>query len=211
MMRRMDHASTQHVSRRRSRSAVTRASFILIIVLASCMGCGRDSRSTPLVTAPGPRPFSVPVSTAKSGPRLVVPSIDVDVELSPQGLANGVINPRAGQAVWFTGYGRMRPGELGTSVVAAHVVNGNSPDVFSKLHLIKDGETFTIIDMRNDKYDFQVVKAFVVDKDELTTNAVVWGPNNSVRRVVLVTCDDAMGFSSNGHRRANYVVVGEAA
>ena len=58
---------------------------------------------------------------------------------------------------------------------------------------------------------FRVVRAGVVDKHALTTDQTVWGGNTSVRRLAIVTCDDAYGFRSDGHRVANYVVIAEPA
>lgn len=55
------------------------------------------------------------------------------------------------------------------------------------------------------------MRAGVVDKEELTTDQAVWGANNSVRRLAIVTCDDAYGFRDDGHRVANYVVIAEPA
>lgn len=49
----------------------------------------------------------------------------------------------------------------------------------------------------------------IIDKDELTTRKEVWGANKDTRRVVLVTCDDKLGFREDGHRTANFVAVAE--
>ena len=37
----------------------------------------------------------------------------------------------------------------------------------------------------------------------------VWGRNDDTRRIVLITCDDRLGFREDGHRTANFVAVAE--
>ncbi|NLX00091.1 MAG: hypothetical protein GXY39_10350, partial [Actinomycetales bacterium] len=68
-----------------------------------------------------------------------------------------------------------------------------------------------LVDEKGEARVFKVVRAGVVDKDDLTTDQTVWGVNTSVRRLAIVTCDDAYGFRGDGHRVANYVVIAEPA
>jgi LPXTG-site transpeptidase (sortase) family protein len=175
------------------------------------------SPSTPPVT-PTSTPPAV-TSSAKSGTAsplgsrlwLEVPALRLDRHMVPQGLVGGKINPQAGQVIWFTGSSRVKPGAIGTAVIAGHIVAGNVPDVFYHLDRLHIGSTVRVRDAVNREMTFRVVKTLVVDKKRLQTNQTVWGGNTSVRRLALVTCDDALGLRPDGHRVANYVVIAEAA
>ncbi len=159
-------------------------------------------------TAEPPPATSAP---AASGPTLRIPGIGLQHRLHPEGLRNGKINPPAGSVMWFTGYDRVQPGEVGTSVIAGHVVAQGRPDAFAKLSSVRVGYRVELVDEKGEARVFKVVRAGVVDKDDLTTDQTVWGVNTSVRRLAIVTCDDAYGFRGDGHRVANYVVIAEPA
>ena len=164
---------------------------------------------------PGPSPTAEPPVAATppeaSGFALRIPGIDLDADLHAEGLRDGRINPPAGTVMWFTGYDRVPPGEVGTSVIAGHVIAQGRPDAFSDLAAVNVGDSVEIVQDDGSTSDFRVVRAEVVDKDDLTHDQDVWGENSSVRRLVIVTCDDAYGFRDDGHRVANYVVVAEPA
>lgn len=159
-------------------------------------------------TAEPPPAASAPVAT---GPTLKIPGIGLEKRLHSEGLRDGKINPPAGSVMWFTGYDRVRPGEVGTALIAGHVVAGGRADAFADLAEVRVGDRIEIVDTDGTTRTFAVVRAGVVDKDDLTTDQTVWGANRSVRRLAIVTCDDAYGFRSDGHRVANYVVVAEPA
>lgn len=184
----------------------------LLIVGVSLAGC-----STP-ATAPTTTPVTTPSASASPSPsaaadgeaQLVVAGANIDVTLIPEGLDDsGKINPEPGTAIWFTGYDRVFPGEVGTAVVAGHVVADDKPDVFADLGDIAVGDTFEIT-AGEAVTKFVVTRAVVQTKDETAADVEVWGANDSTRRVVLVTCSDTLGFRDDGHRVANYVVVAEA-
>lgn len=163
----------------------------------------------PTATATTAEP-PVASAPAASGSTLSIPGVDLRAQLHPEGLRDGKINPPAGTVMWFTGYGRVAPGAVGTSVIAGHVVANGRDDVFARLSDVHVGETVEI-DGPDGSRAFRVVRAGVVDKDALTTDQAVWGANSSVRRLAIVTCDDAYGFRNDGHRVANYVVIAEPA
>ena len=138
-------------------------------------------------------------------------SVGIHTAVDPRGLsANGTISPPKGTVMWFTGYGRVMPGLVGTSVVAGHVAVDGSPDVFYRLPEVRTGQRVRVGYRDGDVLDFEVVHTEIVDKNELQTDPDVWGANSSSRRVVLITCDDAYGFRSDGHRVANFIAVAEA-
>lgn len=170
-------------------------------------GQGSVTATGPAPTAEPPPPPSTPLET---GPTLRIPDIGLDAGLHAEGLRDGKINPPAGTVMWFTGFDRVAPGEVGTSVIAGHVVAGGRADVFNGLSEVAVGDEVQIVG--DDGVEtFRVVRAGVVDKDELTVDQTVWGANSAVRRLAIITCDDAFGFRTDGHRVANYVVIAEPA
>jgi LPXTG-site transpeptidase (sortase) family protein len=134
----------------------------------------------------------------------------MDVPLSSGGVdSSGKVNPPAGRAMWVRGYGRVKPGNVGTSVVAGHVVASGHDDVFADLSSVRVGNT-VVVRTGTATRTYVVRRAAVVKKLALTHDADVWGQNGSTRRIVLITCDDEFGYRSDGHRVANYVVVADA-
>ena len=144
-----------------------------------------------------------------SGISLRIPGIALDAELHAEGLRGGRINPPAGTVMWYTGHDRVAPGEIGTAVIAGHVVAHGRPDRFADLAKVKVGDVVELTDADSNPQPYSVVRAEVVDKDALTTDGWVWGDNTSVERLAIVTCDDAYGFRGDGHRVANFVVIAE--
>lgn len=140
---------------------------------------------------------------------LSIPAVGLSTSLEAQGLRGGKVNPDPGQVIWFTGYDRVRPGATGTSVIAGHVISGGQPDSFAALEQLTKGDGVLLSYPGGATLRFEVTSTDIVDKDELTTSAQVWGANSDTRRVVLVTCDDQLGFRTDGHRKANFVAVAE--
>ncbi|EAP99161.1 putative membrane protein [Janibacter sp. HTCC2649] len=147
---------------------------------------------------------------ATAGLRLSVAAINLRTSLRSVGVdASGVISPPAGQARWVRGFGRVQPGKVGTAVIAGHVVSSGDPDVFSRLSSVRVGNE-VVVTSGSMSRTYVVTRAAVVKKSALTHDADVWGQNTSKRRIVLITCDDELGYRSDGHRVANYVVVADA-
>lgn len=139
-----------------------------------------------------------------------IPAAGVEHPIGPQGLsADGTINPASGQVIWFSGYDRVEPGRVGTSVVAGHVTYGDRPDVFASLTDVQQGDSVQIGYDDGTVLDLTVVSTQLVDKNDLQHSETVWGGNSGVRRVAIITCDDALGLRDDGHRVANYVVIAE--
>jgi LPXTG-site transpeptidase (sortase) family protein len=145
-----------------------------------------------------------------SGLHLGVAAIGLTTALRSGGVsASGTINPPAGQARWVRGFGRVQPGKVGTAVVAGHVVSSGDPDVFARLSSVRVGNK-VVVRSGSVTRTYVVTRTAVVKKSALTHDADVWGQNTSKRRIVLITCDDELGYRSDGHRVANYVVVADA-
>lgn len=162
--------------------------------------------AAPTATAEPPPP---PTTTLETTASLSIPGIDLRAGLHAEGLRDGKINPPAGSVMWFTGFDRVAPGDVGTSVIAGHVVANGRSDAFADLAEVAVGDEVEVTGIDGETRAFRVVRAGVVDKDELTTDQTVWGGNTSVRRLAIITCDDAYGFRDDGHRVANYVVIAE--
>ncbi|HLS43899.1 MAG TPA: class F sortase [Ornithinicoccus sp.] len=121
----------------------------------------------------------------------------------------GTINPARGEVIWFTGYDRVSPGQLGTAVIARHVTYGGVSDAFANLVSVDVGDSVTIDYADGTSVTADVVDTKLVAKEELSHDPAVWGSNSESRRVVLITCDDALGQRADGHQVANFVVVAE--
>lgn len=164
----------------------------------------------PVVATPGSQTTSTaPTANSLPSVRLSIPSIGFSEKVIAQGLRDGRINPGPQETVYFNGYERVVPGKVGTAVIAAHVAFGRSPGPFAKLDGVRVGDEISVT--TNGKTTlFDAVTKAVIDKQELTTNSEVWGPNVTKRRLALVTCDDGLGQRPDGHRKANLVILAQA-
>ena len=122
--------------------------------------------------------------------------------------SNGTIDPAPGTVMWFKGYERVRPGKVGTAVIAAHVATGKRPDVFADLADVKVGDTVEVFE-GGKTVKYRVTRAGAIDKKKVTTDQTVWGENTSRTRLAIITCDDAYGLRGDGHRVANFVVIAD--
>lgn len=168
-------------------------------------------------TTSTPTPTSTPPSSEAWLPAAGAEAISVRVDsaaidhtLIPQGLSSdGTINPAKNEVIWFTGYDRVPPGQVGTSVIAGHVTYSDVPDAFINLSSVTSGDTVSIGYADGSTLTADVVSTALVPKEELSHDPMVWGANSEKRRIVLITCDDALGDRSDGHHIANFVVVAE--
>lgn len=196
---------------RRAGRVVVPLAFALLMSACSASSSGTSGESATTSGSSHSAAASSGKTTGKKPDLLSIPTIDFTSGLEPEGLRGGQVNPRPGEVIWFTGSARVAPGERGTAVVAGHVANGTKPDVFARLDEVKVGSTFALTMNDGSTVRFTVKRAEVVDKQALRHDQQVWGRNTTTRRVAIVTCDDELGFGADGHRKANYVVVGEAA
>ena len=122
--------------------------------------------------------------------------------------SDGTIDPEPGSIMWFQGFERVRPGRVGTAVIAGHVASGSRRDVFANLADVDVGDKVQIVD-KGKILTYRVTRASAINKYEVTTDAAVWGQNTSRSRLAIITCDDAFGFRGDGHRVANFVVIAD--
>lgn len=180
---------------------------------AQTAGSGNTGRANASSSRGGASPSgAAPTPPARhvSGVRLEVPSIGLDLDVHGGGVSSsGRVVPPVGRATWVRGFGRVAPGGVGTAVVAGHVSAHGRRDVFADLSSVRVGHEL-VVRSGSVVRTYAVTRVSVVDKAKLTRDAEVWGPNGSHRRLVLITCDDDLGYREDGHRVANYVVVAEA-
>lgn len=174
-----------------------------------------DAPPTPATASPaasataGPVPTRFPAAVAPSWIRIT--SGGVDGTLTPRGLApDGKITPARHEILWFTGHGRVQPGEVGTAVIAGHVSWEGRPDVFANLSSVSTGDLVTVGYTDGTSRSFSVVSTAAVDKDELSRSETVWGAHPDRPRLAIITCDPALGYQPDGHTAANFVVIAEA-
>ncbi|MDT0215188.1 class F sortase [Rothia sp. ARF10] len=161
-------------------------------------------------TGTGSSPAPAASNPVISGVQIEVAAIDLDVVVRPGRVsASGRVVPPAGRATWVQGFDRVAPGAVGTAVVAGHVSAHGKRDVFADLSSVRTGHEI-VVRSGSVVRTYAVTRVSVVDKAELTRDPQVWGENGSHRRLVLITCDDDLGYRKDGHRVANYVVVAEA-
>ncbi|MBA4085760.1 MAG: hypothetical protein C0493_12660 [Kytococcus sp.] len=212
------------------------AAAALTLALAACGGAGEGTArpgtspssggSSSATVAPDP---SVRVTQGEDAPQsaaearagtraadaetaatsLSIPAVGLSTRIEPQGLRGGKVNPSPGEVIWFTGYDRVQPGAKGTTVIAGHVISSGRPDAFAALEQLAKGDGVVLGYPGGARLRFEVTSTRIVDKEALTTSEDVWGTNPDTRRIVLITCDDQLGFREDGHRRANFVAVAE--
>ncbi|MFC5040049.1 class F sortase [Ornithinimicrobium kibberense] len=112
--------------------------------------------------------------------------------------------------IWYTGTGRVVPGQVGTAVVAAHMIYHDEPDVFYDLGEVEEGDVVQVGYADGDVREFVITDTTQVSKEGLQTNVDVWGDQDDVARIALITCDDSLGERYDGHRKANFVAIAEA-
>ena len=130
-----------------------------------------SSSSTPDATAgaattrtPTPEPAR---RAAPAGPsRLAIPSIGRDHAMSGRGLSrDGTIDPPPATVMWFNGLDRVKPGSVGTAVIAAHVSTANKRDVFADLGDVDVGDSVHVVAADGTRARYIVTRASAIHKD----------------------------------------------
>ena len=150
-----------------------------------------------------PTPIGVPS-------RIIIPSASVDKPLQSGGLnSKGIVSPPPATVMWLDDktYGNVAPGQLGTSIIAGHVVADGKPDVFSELGEVSQGDEVRLIYPDGAELELAVISAEVIRKDVLVHDPRLWAPQSSENRVAIITCSDKQGYREDRHRVANYVVI----
>lgn len=139
---------------------------------------------------------TVPVSIS-------IPSIGVNHSITIGYSSATTIAPQAGTIESFLGYGRVLPGQPGTSVLLGHVTY-YGPDVFYRLNQLSNGSRFSITYADGSTKNFVVTGKQSIDKDSLTNNQRLWG-NGGGTTVALVSCDKYSAWQGRHHEN-NFIV-----
>jgi len=125
--------------------------------------------------------------------RLVVPAIGVDAEIVPVGYAEGEmeIPPTADTVGWYE-YGP-RPGDAGSSVLAAHVAWQRVRGAFWDLRDLPPGAEFEVRFADGTSRWFRTVALEVYGKDELPAADLFRRSGNA--ELTLITCGGAFNPS----------------
>ena len=158
----------------------------------------------------------VPVrdATAPAGPRepapvrLVVASLDIDMEVVPVGVADDgtmAIPPDAYEAGWYRfGPG---PGSPGHTVLAAHVDSRRSGvGPFARLRDVDEGARVVVTSAEGATHRYRVTSVRKVPKNEAPVAS--WFARAGHERLVLVTCGGAWQ-ADIGHYADNVVVTAD--
>ncbi|USQ78746.1 class F sortase [Ornithinimicrobium faecis] len=185
------------------RRAVYRRRRIVVAVLALALLVGLFLGGRAIVLAlsgGGESAAAQPLSAADQAVRMELPTSDAAVALRPAGVnESNRIDPEPGEAVWYTGHDRVRPGELGTAVVVGHAEQDGEPDAFADLATITEGERVTITFADGVTLQLDVSDVQVLAEDELQDSDLVWGPQQQTHRTVLVTSDQVEVDGREGH------------
>lgn len=119
--------------------------------------------------------------------------------------ADGALTPpdTAQQVGWWTG--GPTPGQLGPSVLGAHVDSKQGPGVFYRLGAMKAGERFSVRRSDGTTVTFRVDKVAVYPKDAFPTQEVYRGGFDR-SEIRLITCGGT--FDPTKHYLDNVVVFG---
>ncbi|WP_162801936.1 class F sortase [Ornithinimicrobium murale] len=141
-----------------------------------------------------------PPAAADQAVQMELPTGEAAIALRPADVNNSNrIDPEPGEAVWYTGHDRVRPGELGTAVIVGHAEHDGEPDAFADLGSAAEGERVRITFADGVTLELDVVSTQVLTEDELQQSDVVWGPQDQTHRTVLVTSDTVERGDAEGH------------
>ena len=185
---------------------------VAVLLLAVAAACGTPADPTPATAAaPGPTaPRSAPTSAvvrARVTPTaLEIPAIGVntgelvDLGLTPSGAMD--VPEGASTAGWFAL--SPVPGEVGPSVLAAHVNYDGVPGVFARLHEMKVGDTAVVRRSDGTPVRFTAYRVERFSKSAFPT-ADVYG-NTEGPELRLITCGGDVRRGRRHSYRDNVVV-----
>jgi hypothetical protein len=148
-----------------------------------------------------PAPDSGATVLAASHPtRLQIPAIDVDargvIDLGLQPDRTMEVPPDGTTVGWFTG--SPTPGELGPSVLAAHVDWNHEKGVFYDIHRLGPGDPITVDRADGSTATFEVQRVEQYPKDKFPTQAVYGDVQGAELR--LITCGGELDRAARSYR-----------
>ena len=177
---------------------------VAVLLLAAAAGCGTPAEPAP---APGSAPVQGPTSPTSAVVRarvtptsLEIPAIGVntgeldDLGLTPSGAMD--VPEGASTAGWFAL--SPVPGEVGPSVLAAHVNYDGIPGVFARLHEMKVGDTAVVRRSDGTPVRFTAYRVERFSKSAFPT-ADVYG-NTAGPELRLITCGGDFDRAAHSYR-----------
>jgi len=171
-----------------------------LVAAALLVGCGAAGGPSPGAASPSTAAMELPTSRTpatapgflrpveeRTGPaRLRISSIDVDVDVVPVGVdgAGNMQVPSSSVAGWYR-FGP-RPGEPGSSVLAAHVDYDGHPGPFFRLGDVAIGDRVEIVGPGDDLRTFSITEVAQVPKEGLAASGAF--DRTGKDRLALVTC-----------------------
>lgn len=191
--------------RRRIGAAVVALALLTLAVLGLQAATALIAR----VAAPAEAAAPAPAAGADAPVQLSVPAAGVTLPLSGGGVdERGLIDPPAGEAIWFTGHDRVIPGEVGTAVVAGRATgDGGEPTPFAQITSLNEGDRIVVAFKDGVTLELDVVSTSLVDRRDLESSDLLWGDQAQTRRVALVTSDEVS--DSAGNTRGSFLAVAE--
>ncbi len=120
--------------------------------------------------------------------RLVIPSLDIDIELVSVGvntLGEMDVPKEAAIPGWYRG--GVRPGEKGKSVIAGHFDSVfGTPGVFANLNKLKEGDEITVEDVAGNTFRFKVKKSAMYGTANAPAQEIFGRADNA--QLQLITC-----------------------
>lgn len=135
-----------------------------------------------------PNPSPTPEEMFELPSRLVIPKLDLDIEVESVGMDDqGRMDvPKGVTNVGWYKLG-VKPGQTGNAVFDGHFDKPDgSPSVFYKLGSLKKGDLIEVIDQKDEKKQFKVTEVRVVDLDKFPLQEV-FGETNK-KMLNLITC-----------------------
>lgn len=178
------------------RRRIVAAVLALLVLVGLVLGI----RAVVVAIAGGGEEAAAAPPPADQAVRMDLPTGGEPIALAPADVNDrGRIDPEPGQAVWYTGHDRVRPGEVGTAVVVGHAEHDGQPDAFADLAEVSPGQRITITFGDGVTLELDVASTEVLSEEELQASDLVWGPQKDTHRTVLVTSDPVQVGETEGH------------
>lgn len=188
------------------------ACVIVLCAMAVATGCastvapGAPSAARTTAAPAAAAPAGVPLAAARPQ-RLLIPSLAVDTAVIDLGLnpdGTMAVPPDGSTAGWYVH--SPTPGELGPSVLAAHVDWKGRPGVFTGLSRVAPGDHVQVRRVDGSSVEFTVSRVATYPKDRFPT-AEVYGDVGSAQ-LRLITCGGSFDRTARSYRD-NVVVYAE--
>lgn len=190
----MTHQALSDNPPSRKRRWIVASAVVLVLAGAAGTAFLLNGEKKPEAAAPKATPSSEPTKSqpAKSGDRVIIPSLDVDAPMLPVGTtsegAQEVPSSMEATGWWKDG---SKPGQPGNAVIVGHTASeGNG--VFDELGDLDRGDKVTVSSGKK-KLTYTVTKEQVLEVSKFATVADEIYRRTGPSGIVLMTCGDWNG------------------